>query len=91
MEDQTKLILHVAPNAPRNELLGFAEGILRVRVAAPPVRGKANRELVAFLSRQLAVSRDRLAITRGQTGRYKTIVITGLSRQQVLERLSPPD
>jgi uncharacterized protein (TIGR00251 family) len=86
--NQTKLTLHVAPNASRNELLGFTEGILRVRVAASPVRGKANRELIVFLSRQLEISRDRLTITRGQTGRYKTIAITGLSRQQVLERLS---
>ena len=47
---ETKILLHVYPDAPRNEVLGFTGGVLRVKVAAPPVRGKANKELLTFFS-----------------------------------------
>ncbi|MDD5509826.1 MAG: DUF167 domain-containing protein [Dehalococcoidales bacterium] len=87
MENEAKISLRVYPGAPRNEVLGFVEGVLRVRIAAPPVKGKANRELLAFLSRLLGISERDLAITRGQTNRNKTVAVSGLSHQQVLERL----
>ncbi|MDD4986129.1 MAG: DUF167 domain-containing protein [Dehalococcoidales bacterium] len=87
MENEAKISLRVYPRAPRNEVLGFADGVLRVRVSAPPVKGKANRELLSFLSRLLGISERALAITRGQTSRNKTVAVYGLSNQQVLERL----
>lgn len=87
MENEAKISLRVYPGAPRNEVLGFAEGVLRVRIAAPPVKGKANRELLSFLSRLLGIKERDLAITRGQTSRNKTVAVCGLSNQQVIERL----
>lgn len=87
MENEAKISLRVYPGAAKNEVLGLAEGVLRVKVAAPPVKGKANRELLAFLSRLLGISERDLAITRGQTSRTKTVAVYGLSHQEVLERL----
>jgi len=86
---QAKVSLRVYPNAARNEVLGLAEGVLRVKVSAPPVKGKANRELIAFLSQCLGVSKDRLSITSGHTGRNKVIAIEGLSQEEVIQRLMP--
>ena len=60
-----------------------------MRVAAPPVRGKANRELVAYLSRLLEVERGIITIARGSASRNKVLAITGLSRDEVLKRLLP--
>jgi len=68
-------------------VVGFAGGVLRVRVAAPPVKGKANRELLALLSQFLNVNQGALTITRGHTSRHKTIVVTGLSQEELLKRL----
>lgn len=87
MGNETKLSLKVYPNAPRNEVIGFAEGVLRVRVAAAPVKGKANQELLAFLSRILGISRDDLTITRGHTSRNKTVAVASLSQKEILEKL----
>ena len=60
---------------------------MRVRIAAPPVRGKANRELLSFLSQLLGVSQSSLAIIRGHTSRNKTVAVSGLSQEEILRRL----
>jgi uncharacterized protein (TIGR00251 family) len=79
----------VQPNAARNELAGFSEGVLRVKVAAPPVRGKANQELIAFLAQKLGLSKGDLTILKGHTSRSKLIFIAGLTREELNQRLSP--
>jgi uncharacterized protein (TIGR00251 family) len=86
---ETRISLHVYPNAPRNQVVGFSGGVLGVKVAAPPLKGQANRELVAFLSQLLGVSQGSLAILKGHTSRNKLIAVSGLSREEVIKRLSP--
>jgi uncharacterized protein (TIGR00251 family) len=86
---EARISLHVYPSAPRNQVVGWHDDVLAVRVAAPPVKGQANRELVAFLSRLLGVNKSRLAIIRGHTSRNKLISISGLSREEALRRLWP--
>jgi len=79
----------VYPNAASNELAGFSEGVLRVRVAAPPVKGKANKELIAFLAQKLGLSKGDLTILKGHTSRNKVISIASLTREELTRRLSP--
>jgi uncharacterized protein (TIGR00251 family) len=86
---ETRISLHVYTNAPRNQVVGFSGGVLGVKVAAPPLKGQANRELVAFLSQLLGVSQGSLAILKGHTSRNKLIAVSGLSREEVIRRLSP--
>jgi len=60
-----------------------------VRVSAPPVKGKANQELITFLSGLLGVGKSRIDIIRGHTTKNKVIAISGLSREDIMKRLSP--
>ena len=85
-KEQAKIITVVQPNASQNEVLGFKDGVLHVRIAAPPIKGKANRELIRFLSDVLGVSRSKLTIEKGMTGKRKVIGINGLTQNQVVER-----
>ena len=78
------------PSARRNEVLGFEDNILHVRIAAPPVKGKANKELVLFLSQIIGVSKGSINIKSGLTSRRKVIAISGLDRDQIVERLKLP-
>lgn len=87
--NEAKISLRVYPNASRNEVAGLIDGVLRVKVSAPPIGGKANRELVTFLSRLLGVSKGNIDIIRGHTSRNKVVVIDGLSRQEVINRILP--
>ena len=86
---EAKISLRVYPGAARSEVVGFTEGVLQVRVAAPPVKGQANKELIAFLSKALAVGKGALTIVKGHTSRSKVIAINGLSQEEVMKRLSP--
>jgi len=85
---EAKISLRVHPSATRNELVGLAEGAWRVKILAPPVKGKANKELIAFLSQLLGVSQSTLTIVKGHTTRNKVVAIDGLSQEEVTKRLS---
>jgi len=86
-DKKTTLTLQVQPNAKRNEVLGFAEGILRLKIAAPPVEGKANKELISFLSKTLGRNKSSITIDRGHTSKVKIVTILGLDRDQIYERI----
>lgn len=91
MPDEKKsayLNLKVTPNAGRSEITGEVGGILHVKVAAPPVKGKANRELIGLLSRTLGVKKSAITIVKGQTSHNKTITVEGMKREEIMERLS---
>lgn len=66
--------VRVQSSAPRSELLGWnAAGELRVRIAAPPVEGAANRKLITFLAKRLSLSKADVRIVAGEHSRIKTI------------------
>lgn len=86
-EEQATIIVQVQPNASRNDVAGFKDSVFHLRIAAPPAKGKANQELVKFLSDILAVSRSQITIEKGLTNKRKVVIITGLTQDQVMERL----
>lgn len=73
--DGTLLRLAVVPNARKTAADGLHDGALRVRLAAPPVDGKANDALVAWLAGELGLPRRAVRLARGETARRKTVEI----------------
>jgi uncharacterized protein (TIGR00251 family) len=69
------LRLAVVPNAKRTEVDGLHDGALRVRLAAPPIEGRANDELVAWLAKSVGVPRRAVALAQGASGRRKRVLI----------------
>ena len=88
MADQTRISIKVQPNAGRNAISGPTEGVWRVKVAAPPDKGKANKELLNFLSDALGVKKDRLSILTGHSSHKKILIIQGLTPEEAARRLS---
>ena len=86
-QTSARLIVRVQPSAARSQVVRFEDGVLHLRIAAPPVRGKANRELTDFLSRLLGLPRSAITIDKGLTSRRKTLAVTGLSPEALKERL----
>ena len=75
-----KLHVRAAPNARRSEVIGWendarAGRILRVRVAAPPVEGKANAELRNFLAKTLDLPKSKVVLDKGSSARVKSFEI----------------
>ena len=69
----------VVPKASRSEFVGGQDGALRVRIAAPPVDGAANEELIRLLAKTLKVKRGSVTIVSGHGSRLKKISIKGIS------------
>lgn len=77
--DGLRITVKVTPRASRDEVCGVEEDWLRVRLQAPPVDGKANAALAAFLAKALGVPKRDVEILRGDTARLKTILVRNLS------------
>ena len=71
------LELYVQPGARRSELAGEYDGRLRLKLAAPPVEGKANEALIAFLADHFNVPKRNVRIAAGLRSRRKRVVIEG--------------
>ena len=75
--------VRVQPRAKRSEIEGDWQGALRVRLAAPPVDGRANEELQRFLAAVLKVPRSAVKIASGQQSRTKRVEIQGATAAQI--------
>ncbi|MER3458531.1 MAG: hypothetical protein C4309_07800 [Chloroflexota bacterium] len=84
------LTVRVIPRASKNEIAGVAEGVLKVRLIAPPVEGAANAALLAFLAGQLGLRGGQVTLLAGWSARQKLVRIVGLSAQEVERRLLGP-
>jgi hypothetical protein len=75
-----KLRVRATPNAHRSEVIGWEDDaqagrILRVRVAAPPLEGKANAELRDFLAKTLDLPKSKVVLEKGNASRFKSFDI----------------
>jgi uncharacterized protein (TIGR00251 family) len=71
------LTVQVVPRSSRDEMAGIHGNALRIRLRAPPVEGAANAALIAFLAETLGVRQ-----------RHKTVLVSGLRKEQVVQKLS---
>ena len=88
MSATTQLTVRVTPNARTSAFAGWSSDekgrpVLLVRLAAPPVDGKANTELVRFIAEELGCAKKLVTLLRGSTGRQKTLELPA----EALERL----
>ncbi|MGE3960411.1 MAG: DUF167 domain-containing protein [Dehalococcoidia bacterium] len=82
-----RLSVRLTPRASREEIAGERDGVLLVRVTAPPVDGAANDALVRLLAKTLRVPRGAVAIVSGETARAKVVAVDGLDDEEVRARL----
>jgi hypothetical protein len=86
--DGRLLRVRVQPRASRSEIVGWrADGALSVRVAAPPVEGRANAALAALLADALDLRPSAVTVERGTRGRDKLVRVEGLTPAAVRQRI----
>jgi uncharacterized protein (TIGR00251 family) len=71
------LTLHVQPGAKRSELAGLHGDALKIRLAAPPIEGRANDALLRFIAELFAVPQRNVELMRGAQSRHKSVMIRG--------------
>jgi uncharacterized protein (TIGR00251 family) len=81
------LTVHVQPKASSTEYVGLHGNAMKIRVAAPPIDGAANDELVRFLAECCAVPPGSISIHAGSKSRAKRVIIRGVTSKTVLARL----
>jgi uncharacterized protein (TIGR00251 family) len=91
-EGRALLTLAVQPGAKRNEIVGLHGDALKLKLAAPPVDGKANAALMDFVAARLQAPRRALCLKSGETSRRKILCVEGLTLAFIRARLLPvPD
>ncbi len=82
-----RLKVRVKPRASKSRVVGVREGTLEVAVAAPPVDGEANAELLAFLAKALGLPKSALSLVSGPSSRIKLIEVQGLDEAALRREL----
>jgi uncharacterized protein (TIGR00251 family) len=84
------LRLKITPNALANAVLGETDGVIRLKLQAPAVEGKANATLLAFLAEALRVPKAAVSLKGGQRSRLKQVEVQGLDGAEACRRLLMP-
>lgn len=80
--------IRISPRAKRSELQGEHDGALKLRIAAPPIEGRANAECKRFVGELLGVPASGVDISRGASSKTKLVLVRGLTREELQRRLA---
>ena len=78
----------IVPSSSRTAVCGLLDGVLKIKVSAPPEKGKANRCLFEFLAKQLGVKKNAIKIVSGKTNPVKGVQVLGISVEQLVKKLN---
>ena len=85
--DAVTFKVKVQPGAAKNEIIGVQGDVLKIKINAPPVKGKANKALMDFLAKELGVKKSEIEIVSGHTSRVKKIKVMGEGTEKILQEL----
>lgn len=81
--ESCELSIRVIPNASRNEIVGWLESALKVKVQAPAESGKANQAVIDLLAKSLSLKKKAITILKGTTQQNKLIQLAGISLDEL--------
>ena len=87
-EGRVLLKVWLQPRAAKVEVVGVYGDALKIKITAPPVEGKANKQLLKFLAERLQLLTSQINLRSGNTSRHKVVEIRGLSINEVKDRLN---
>lgn len=82
-----RMEVKVQPRSSRNQVVGVQNGMLKIKLTAPPVEGEANAALIGFLADYLHIPRRAVQLLKGETSRHKLVEISGLCAEELLSKL----
>ena len=83
-DGRATLTLHIQPGAKKTEVVGLHGDALKIRLAAPPVDGKANEALIRYIAERLQLSKSAVSLKSGQTSRQKVLEVVGAELAAVI-------
>lgn len=82
-----RLELRVQPRSSRNQIVGEQDGVLKIKLMAPPVDGEANTALIEFIAGYLHLPRKNIKLIKGESSRHKIVEIMGISSEELAEKI----
>jgi len=86
-KDTITLSLYIQPGSKKSEWVGIYDGLPKLKIAAQPIEGKANKEIIEFLSDYLGIPKSLISIKSGDTGRRKVVEIV-INNEKIIEKLN---
>ena len=83
MAGELTIVVRVIPRASKSELVGMVEGQLKIKIAAPPVDGAANAELIKVLSRYFDIAKRDIELVSGEAARVKKVRLSRVDQQRI--------
>ncbi len=88
IDDGVVFAVKVVPGSSRTAVCGLLGEMVKIKISAAPEKGKANKCLLDFLAKQLGVKKNAVIIVSGKTSAVKQVQVTGLSVEQLLNKLN---
>jgi uncharacterized protein len=82
-----KLKVKIIPASSKTNLVSWENDVLKIKIHAPPEKNKANEELIQYLSTILSISKSNIVITQGETSKFKTLQLGGITYQALLIKI----
>lgn len=83
MADGAQIEVRLQPRGSKDELVGMRDGVLRAKVTAPPVDGRANKALCKLIAKRVGVAPSRVGVVRGEKSREKVVRVEGVGKAEV--------
>lgn len=87
MDKKAVFDITVTPKSSKSEAVADSSGNIKVYLNSPPVDGKANKECIEVLSKKLKIAKSNIAIEKGELGRHKRISVSGMSLDEVVQKI----
>jgi len=90
-EKSAYLEVSIQAGASQNKVINYENNVLKLKIAAPAMEGKANRKIIEFLSSMLGVKKTSIIVKSGKTSKHKILEINGISPDEIKQRLNAID
>lgn len=84
--DSVVFTAKIVPGSSRTSIEGVLDDMLKIKIAAPPEKGKANKELISFLAKKLNIKKNDIQVISGQTNPVKQLSVKGVAAE-IIRRL----
>jgi uncharacterized protein (TIGR00251 family) len=89
VDKQVRITVRVQPGAGKDELVYYRDNVLKIRVKAPPEKGKANEAVISYLGKITGLPKSSIGIIKGATSRNKLIFIEGIDQNGLANTVMP--
>lgn len=88
-ETENGIILNIklTPNSSKNEILGYTDEYVKIKISAPPNENKANKKLISYISDWLNIAKSNISLISGDKARLKKVLIKNIIREDLIQKI----